>query len=486
MFWKLCRATCGAQSRLFSSLPAPEMDLFRVPDLRYLLRFAGLPASGSRIALEERLQQHGDKELSPDGRKKVAHNFGHDLKAALSKLPPSQRPDLLAEALRQLGGESHLEELVKAVVAEKAAAATCVAEASALACVVARLRKQVHTSQPVRAPSPSVVRSLGFHYASSQMNEQAGMQGKMQTISPPTPVQEESHDVDEVSTRRRAAILGLDLRQYGVGGLSAHAQQQLQQALLSRALSDSLRERLGMKHQSGMLLFGPPGCGKTLIARGLAKALQATTVQYVTAADINAKWFGESDQHMRSLFDPGRESKEQGRTYDLHLIVMDEIDALAASRSGSDARNHESALTVLLACMDGFEDNSQTVVLGLTNRRDKLDPALLRPGRLGVQVEVGQPDVDGRLDVLKIHTKELALNGYLAQDVSLPDIARRTVGFSGACLRQLVDSATAIALLRMSDEEWKTGLVATGLLGQSEMEAALSEALKGRAADKTV
>eukprot|EP00931_Biecheleriopsis_adriatica_P046179 TRINITY_DN26502_c0_g1_i2.p1 TRINITY_DN26502_c0_g1~~TRINITY_DN26502_c0_g1_i2.p1 ORF type:complete len:496 (-),score=90.89 TRINITY_DN26502_c0_g1_i2:48-1535(-) len=457
------------------SVPEAELELFRVPDLRYLLRFAGLPASGGRAALEERLQQHGDMEISLEGKDKAAHNFGSELKAVLAKVPQSERVELLCEAIKQLDGEGQLEELVRTIAEERVSAASCVAEVSAVACVLARLRSQVHVSQPARTPSPSVVRGLGIQHASQYLKEQEEITQPLNVKS-----EQEPAEAGSVVSQRRSAILGFDLRKYGVGGVSPEAQLQLQQALLSHALTDPLREQLGMSHQSGLLFFGPPGCGKTLIAHGLSKALCATTVQYVTAADINAKWFGESDQRMHALFNPGRKSREEGRNEDLHLIVMDEIDALAAARSGSDVRNHESALNVLLACMDGFEENDRTLVLGLTNRREKIDAALLRPGRFGVQIEVAQPDVNGRLEVLCIHTQALSDNGFLAEAVSLSEIANRTEGFSGADLRQLVDSATAHALLQVDEDELKSGRVRSGLVGKEAFQVALDGMLRAR------
>jgi len=211
---------------------------------------------------------------------------------------------------------------------------------------------------------------------------------------------------------RRASILDFDLRRHGVGGLGSKSQRQLQRALLSRSLYEGSRQKLGMQHERGLLLYGAPGCGKSLIAGAIGKLLHATSVQYITAADLDSKWFGENGQRVKALFHPGSESKKVGRLADLRLVVV-ELDGLAghdrADRPEISRQADESALNlnVLLASLDDFEEQDQTLVVGLTSRKDKIDPALLRPGRLGVHIEVTVPDAAGRLEILKIHTATL-------------------------------------------------------------------------------
>ncbi|CAE8707178.1 unnamed protein product [Polarella glacialis] len=278
---------------------------------------------------------------------------------------------------------------------------------------------------------------------------------------------------------RRASILDFDLQRHGVGGLGSKSQRQLQRALLSRSLYEGSRQKLGMQHERGLLLYGAPGCGKSLIAGAIGKLLHATSVQYITAADLDSKWFGENGQRVKALFHPGSESKKVGRLADLRLVVV-ELDGLAgqdrADRPEISRQADESALNlnVLLASLDDFEEEDQTLVVGLTSRKDKIDPALLRPGRLGVHIEVTVPDAAGRLEILKIHTATLFSNNFLAPDVSLESLVQNTHGFSGADVAQVVSGAIALSLLDAPDFV-RSGDVPVRFIGQASFDQALAE-----------
>lgn len=478
------------------TLPVADLSLFRVPDLRYLLRFAALPALGSREALEARLAEHGQAEMPLEGREKVATNFNSEIQSALAKVPASEHAALLLSALRQLVAEDQLQPLLQQVALDRALAASSVADSSALACVAARVREEAMKSVAEReAARKSAAAKANPGTIEEQLKPAAG-RGRFGLVVEgiqlmesqeagtkqfqPTPLEAAAQPISEVLLQRRRAILNLDLQKLGVGGIPCETRQRLQRGLLSWALDDTSRQKLGLKHQKGMLLFGPPGCGKTLIARTLSQVLCSATVQHVTAADINSKWFGESEQKMQALFEPARESKERGRTADIHLIVMDEIDGLAAARSGSMHRNHESALNVLLACLDGLEENEQTLVIGLTNRKDKVDPALLRPGRLGLHLELGLPDAAGRRGILEIHLAALLQNGLLGQDVCLQELAEQTEDFSGAELRRLADTAVSQAVLQAGEQAMQAGGALEGLVDRRSMEFALAEAISAK------
>ncbi|CAE8710231.1 unnamed protein product [Polarella glacialis] len=278
---------------------------------------------------------------------------------------------------------------------------------------------------------------------------------------------------------RRASILDFDLQRHGVGGLGSKSKRQLQRALLSRSLYEGSRQKLGMQHERGLLLYGAPGCGKSLIAGAIGKLLHATSVQYITAADLDSKWFGENGQRVKALFHPGSESKKVGRLADLRLVVV-ELDGLAghdrADRPEISRQADESALNlnVLLASLDDFEEQDQTLVVGLTSRKDKIDPALLRPGRLGVHIEVTVPDAAGRLEILKIHTATLFSNNFLAPDVSLESLVQNTHGFSGADVAQVVSGAIALSLLDAPDFV-RSGDVPVHFIGQASFDQAVAE-----------
>ena len=200
--------------------------------------------------------------------------------------------------------------------------------------------------------------------------------------------------------------------------------------------------RLGARIPRGVLFWGPPGNGKTLLAR--AVAVQAG-VAFTAAAgsDFVEKYVGVGAQRVRDLF---RQARAAGKG----VIFIDEIDALAKSRSSGGMNNQEAdqTLNALLTEMDGFNSTDTVVVLAATNRIDTLDPAILRPGRFGRKIHVSQPDLEARRAILAVHAK----GKPLAADVVLDTLARRTGGFSGAMLADLLNEAAIFAARRDADE----------------------------------
>ena len=211
---------------------------------------------------------------------------------------------------------------------------------------------------------------------------------------------------------------------------------------------------MGIKHVRGMLLYGPPGCGKTLIARQIGKALNAHEPKVVNGPEILNKYVGESEANIRALFeDAEKEQEEMGDNSDLHIIIFDEIDAICKARgaNGDGTGVHDSIVNQLLSKIDGVEALNNVLIIGMTNRKDLIDSALLRPGRLEVHVEIGLPSHDGRVQILNIHTNTMRTNGYLAEDVDLNALAELTKNFTGAEIEGLVKSASSFALEREVD-----------------------------------
>ena len=193
---------------------------------------------------------------------------------------------------------------------------------------------------------------------------------------------------------------------------------------------------IGARIPKGVLLLGPPGTGKTLLARAVAGEARVPFFS-ISGSDFVEMFVGVGASRVRDLF-------EQAKKNAPAIIFIDEIDAVGRQRGAGLGGGHderEQTLNQLLVEMDGFEDNDSVIVMAATNRRDILDPALLRPGRFDRQILVGYPDVKGREAILKVHTR----NKPLAPDVDLETIANSTVGFTGADLENLVNEASLLA-----------------------------------------
>lgn len=193
---------------------------------------------------------------------------------------------------------------------------------------------------------------------------------------------------------------------------------------------------IGARIPKGVLLLGPPGTGKTLLARAVAGEAKVPFFS-ISGSDFVEMFVGVGASRVRDLF-------EQAKKNAPAIIFIDEIDAVGRQRGAGLGGGHderEQTLNQLLVEMDGFEDNDSVIVMAATNRRDILDPALLRPGRFDRQILVGYPDIKGREAILKVHTR----NKPLAPDVDLETIAKSTVGFTGADLENLVNEASLLA-----------------------------------------
>ena len=198
--------------------------------------------------------------------------------------------------------------------------------------------------------------------------------------------------------------------------------------------------RLGVEPHSGILLYGPPGCGKTLLAKVLASESEATMYS-INGPEIMNKYYGETEARLRDIF---KEAKEKSPS----IIFIDEIDAIAPKREEAYGDVEKRVVAQLLALMDGLTERGNVIVLGATNRPDSVDPALRRPGRFDREIEISVPNADGRLDILQIHTRGMPN----ANDVDLKTLSLELNGFTGADIKSLCREAAMKTIRRYLPE----------------------------------
>ncbi|KAF9580111.1 transport between ER and Golgi ATPase protein [Lunasporangiospora selenospora] len=257
------------------------------------------------------------------------------------------------------------------------------------------------------------------------------------------------------AARKKAAVTliqpNFKFEDMGIGGLDAEFSKMFRRAFASRIFPPSLVERAGIQHVKGILLYGPPGTGKTLMAREIGKMLNGREPKIVNGPEVLSKFVGQSEENIRKLFvDAETEYKDKGEDSSLHIIIFDELDAICKQRGSKNDNTGvgDSVVNQLLAKMDGVEQLNNILIIGMTNRKDMIDEALLRPGRMEVHMEIGLPDENGRLQILKIHTSKIKENNIMDEDVDLIELAALTKNFTGAEIGGLVRSATSFALNR--------------------------------------
>ncbi|HHT9106224.1 MAG TPA: AAA family ATPase [Candidatus Wujingus californicus] len=220
-----------------------------------------------------------------------------------------------------------------------------------------------------------------------------------------------------------------------VGGLESE-KKLIRERILLPIIQPEFFSAHGIRPPRGILLCGPPGCGKTMIARGLSEEIKANFVE-LNPSEVFNSLYGESEKVIKEKF-----TKAKGKTP--AIILIDEIDAIGGSRTATRGDLERRVVTTLLTEMDGLRSLGNVIVVATTNTPDVLDLALRRPGRLDYEIHIGVPDKKGRMDILKKKTKHM----ILSDDVDLNEIARRTHGFVGADLMMLCREAAFEALTR--------------------------------------
>lgn len=318
--------------------------------------------------------------------------------------------------------------------------------------VAIRKTKVVPAQKIVLSPSQNVGFGSGFeNYVRRQLQGIPIVKGDTITIpvlgmtlklnvvetTPDKPVRIVSTTHIEILPSAAVAIKKTPKVRYeDIGGLK-HVIDRVREIVELPLKHPELFYHLGIEPPKGVLLYGPPGCGKTLLAKAVANEAGATFLS-INGPEIMGKYYGESEERLREVF---RQAKEKAPS----IIFIDELDAIAPRRAEVSGEVERRIVAQLLALMDGLESRGQVIVIGATNRIDAIDPALRRPGRFDREIEIGPPDKDGRKEILKIHTRNMPL----ADDVNLDELAEMTYGFVGADLAALCKEAAMHALRRV-------------------------------------
>jgi transitional endoplasmic reticulum ATPase len=234
-----------------------------------------------------------------------------------------------------------------------------------------------------------------------------------------------------VDARAAAEVVYEDL-----GGMR-HAIQRVREMIELPLKHPELFERLGIDPPRGVLLHGPPGTGKTMLAKAVANESSAHFAS-INGPEIVSKFYGESEKRIREVFE---ESERNAPA----IIFLDELDSIAPKREEVAGEMERRMVAQLLSLMDGQKERANVIVIGATNRPDAVDPALRRPGRFDREIELGVPDFEGRREILQIHTRGMPL----AQDVDLEEFATLTYGFVGADIAAFIREAAMNALRRV-------------------------------------
>ncbi len=244
------------------------------------------------------------------------------------------------------------------------------------------------------------------------------------------------------SALREVLVQVPDVKWDDIGGL-VNAKQELQEAVEWPLKYPDSFERFGVRPPRGVLVYGPPGTGKTLLAKAVANESDANFIA-VKGPELLSKWVGESEKGVREIF---RKARQTAPT----VIFFDEIDSIASTRGGSstDSGVTQRVVNQLLTEIDGLEELQDVAVIAATNRVDILDPALTRPGRFDRHVKVDDPDENARIEIFKVHTKNMPIT----DDVDLEELAKKTEGFVGADIETVCREAVMLTLRESLDSE---------------------------------
>lgn len=260
-----------------------------------------------------------------------------------------------------------------------------------------------------------------------------------------------------IEERKEEGTKELKITYEDVGGLSREVQK-IREMIELPLRYPEVFEKLGIEPPKGVLLYGPPGCGKTLLAKAVANETEATFLS-ISGPEVIHKFYGESEAKLREVFETAKKNAPS-------IVFIDEIDSIAPKREQVVGDVEKRVVAQLLAVMDGLEGRGQVIVIGATNLPNLLDPALRRPGRFDREITIGIPDTKARREVLEIHTRGMPL----ANDVNLDELSEITHGFTGADIAALCREAAMITLRRLMPKiEFGSNVIPYELLMELEV-----------------
>jgi transitional endoplasmic reticulum ATPase len=243
----------------------------------------------------------------------------------------------------------------------------------------------------------------------------------------------------EIENERKPKRFIPDVKFEDIGGID-EILTKVREVIELPIMQPELFKHLGIQPHKGIILHGPPGTGKTMIAKAIANEIKAHFI-LVNGPEILSKWVGESEKNLRNLF-------EEANKYQPSVIFFDEIDAIASKRSGSETgRNAAQIVNQLLTLFDGVKENKGVVILASTNRIELLDPAILRSGRFDYKIAVPNPNLEGCRIILEIKTKKMPV----ANSFNIQEFSKKLLGLSGAEIAFVVNEAAYNALRRTTN-----------------------------------
>ncbi|GAF90349.1 unnamed protein product, partial [marine sediment metagenome] len=242
-----------------------------------------------------------------------------------------------------------------------------------------------------------------------------------------------------------------------IGGLAEEIQR-IREMIEFPMKHPELFQRIGIDPPKGVLLFGPPGTGKTLLTRALAFETDAHFIR-ISGPEITSKFYGQSSQNLRNVFDDAKKNAPS-------IIVIDELDSIASKKEAVNDAMENRTVSQLLSLLDGFDDRGRVIVIGLTNKLELLEPALLSSGRFDKIIEFNLPDEKGREEIFRIHTKRMPLENI----ISIKELANRTQNFNGADISAVCKEASLFALRRYLPQNYlDSEIIDTEVLEQIEI-----------------